>query len=385
MKNTKPLITFTAPALGGGIGRTIVNLANAFVDLDYPVNLLLDEPQHLYEGSLRAGIETHHLETSNVIGGVLFFGNYIRRQRPSVLLTPVVRHTMLAVRTKYLLRAQFKIFPLIHNTYSRSFWNLAPGKKDRCIRKIRKYYSQCDGIIAVSRGVADDLCTLTGFSEDRVKTLYNAVVTEELGNSALDQVDHPWFTPGQPPVIISVGRLHFQKNYPLLIESFELVRRHMRCRLMIVGDGDEREDLEARARSSVYSDDIHLTGHQNNPFALVKRSSVFVLSSLYEGLPTVLIEALAVGTPVVSTDCMSGPAEILDHGRYGPIVPMGDPEALSRAIMEVLRNPLPSETLIKASERYRDRNVAVSYLRAFGMIGGGEGLQRSSPSLSGDE
>ena len=245
MMNTKPLITFTTHALAGGIGRTIVNLANTFVDLGYPVHLLLDEPLHLYGKSLIAGIETFHLRTSHIVGGVVFLGNYIRRHRPSVLITPVVRHTILAVRTRNLLKTQTKVFPVIHNSYSRSFWTLSPRKKHRRIKKIMKYYPQCDGIIAVSRGVADDLCALTKLPEERVKTLYNAVVTEELEKSALEQVDHPWFAPGEPPVIISVGRLHYQKNYPLLIKSFELVRRHTCCRLMIIGDGGERETLDA--------------------------------------------------------------------------------------------------------------------------------------------
>lgn len=369
MKEQGNLITFMSPALGGGIGRTIVNLANASIGLGCRVHLLLDDLEHPFNEFLASDIETYHLRTSNSVTGMPFLAAYMIKHKPSVLLAPVVRQTVFAVRTRTLLRSSSRVFAIIHNSYSKSFKTLNPRKKQARVRKIQKYYPRCDGIIAVSKGVSDDFCSLTGLPGSSVHTLYNAVVTEELGRLAQSPIEHPWFYQDQPPVILGAGRLHVQKNFPLLIEAFEIIRERMICHLVIIGDGPERENLKVRVESSRYSDDIFLAGYQKNPFSYMRQASVFVLSSIYEGLPTILIEALAVGTPVVATDCPSGPMEILEAGRYGPIVPMNEPNALSQAILETLQNPLPEEELRKAAVKYQDHDVARAYLRIFGLDG----------------
>jgi len=174
-------------------------------------------------------------------------------------------------------------------------------------------------------------------------------------------LNHPWFAPGEPPVILSVGRLTKQKDYPTLIRAFALVHRERPARLMILGEGEERPKLEALIQELSLDDDVSLPGFVDNPYAYMARSAVFVLSSAWEGLPTVLIEAMAVGTPVVATDCPSGPAEILEGGKWGKLVPVGDVEALAEAIARKISSPMQKSRL-DVCERFRMDKVIAQYI-----------------------
>jgi glycosyltransferase involved in cell wall biosynthesis len=163
-------------------------------------------------------------------------------------------------------------------------------------------------------------------------------MTSELSVLAEAPMKDPWLAGGEPPVILGVGRLATQKDFSTLLHAFARVRSQRPARLLILGEGDKRFELEALAQNLGLARDVRLPGYADNPFAYMRRCSVFVLSSAYEGLPTVLIEAMACGAPVVSTDCPSGPAEILEGGRYGCLVPIGDPDAMASAILTILQD-----------------------------------------------
>jgi glycosyltransferase involved in cell wall biosynthesis len=173
--------------------------------------------------------------------------------------------------------------------------------------------------------------------------IHNPVVTPELFRQVREPVDHPWFAAGMPPVVLAVGRLTWEKDFPTLIRAFAAVRRQRDARLLILGEGPERDALAALVAQLGLERDVQLPGWARNPHAFMARAGVFVLSSVSEGLPTVLIEALAAAVPVVATDCVSGPREILQDGRLGPLVPPGDPDALATAIHRQLAEPRPAE------------------------------------------
>jgi glycosyltransferase involved in cell wall biosynthesis len=198
------------------------------------------------------------------------------------------------------------------------------------------FYPWADGIIAVSQGVADDLGQITRLSSDRIQVIYNPIVLPELFTLAQEPVEHPWFKPGEPPVILGVGRLHPQKDFPTLIRAFAEVRKVQQARLMILGDGPERQALTTLVSELGLIEDVAFPGFVQNPYAYMSKAAVFVLSSAWEGLGNVLVEAMAIGTPVVSTNCESGPGEILDGGKYGRLVPVGDSRAIAQAITSVL-------------------------------------------------
>ncbi|HUO88492.1 MAG TPA: glycosyltransferase, partial [Rhizomicrobium sp.] len=189
----------------------------------------------------------------------------------------------------------------------------------------------------VSEGVARDLRSFGQFSPHKVSVVHNPVFDPDIAELARQEPLHPWLLAGDPPIILAAGRLHPQKGFDVLLRAFARVRAQIDCRLVILGEGAERASLAAMASDIGLAYDVDFPGFARNPFSLMARAAVFVLSSRWEGFPNALVEAMASGAPVVSTDCPSGPREILDHGRYGRLVPPGSAELLADAILAVLR------------------------------------------------
>jgi len=217
-------------------------------------------------------------------------------------------------------------------------------------------------VVAVSRGVQRDLLRYTRVSAERVVLIYNPSYTNRLLELREQPVEHPWFALGEPPVVLGVGRFYPQKDFSTLIKAFALVRAQRPARLVILGEGPLRPQLEALAQQLGVADQVSMPGFVENPFAYMRRAAVFVLPSQYEGLPNVLIQAMACGCPVVSTNCPSGPEDILDNGKYGHLVPVGDVEAIANAILRVLDGDapaVPEEWLLQ----FHEERVAQQYLK----------------------
>ena len=170
-----------------------------------------------------------------------------------------------------------------------------------------------------------------------------------------------WFADGAPPVLLGAGKFKPQKDLSTLIRAFAMIRASRPARLIILGEGPQRKTLQALCTELGVLEDVAFPGFVDNPFAYMARSKVFVLSSAWEGFGMVLAEAMACGCPVVSTDCPSGPAEILEDGRYGPLVPVSDPEKMSAAIASTLDDPLPVETLRQRAAVFSDASAATLY------------------------
>jgi glycosyltransferase involved in cell wall biosynthesis len=246
---------------------------------------------------------------------------------------------LIALWAARLARRRTPVMVTVHNTMSQSA-PAAGGIAGRLSsRMLRTFYPWARTVVAVSRGAADDLVRTTGLPPEKVEVIYNPVITPELLALARESPDHPWFGPGEPPVVLGVGRLTRQKDFPMLIRAFAEVRRRRPARLIILGQGEDRAALEALLEELGVAADVALPGFRENAMAYMSRSALFVLSSAWEGLPTVLIEALAAGTRVVSTDCPSGPREILGDGALGQLVPVGDVRAMAAAIGDALDRP----------------------------------------------
>jgi glycosyltransferase involved in cell wall biosynthesis len=230
------------------------------------------------------------------------------------------------------------------------------GDRRRRVQRIpallRHFYPEADAVACVSRGVADDVARVTGLPRERIQTTYSPVVSRQLAGGHAGAAPHRWLEPGAPPVVLGVGKLKPQKRFDTLLRAFALLVTERPARLVILGAGRERRSLLALSRSLGVADDVALPGFSRDPFAWMRRAAVFVLSSAWEGLPSVLIQAMACGCPVVSTDCPHGPAEILEGGVHGPLVPVGDHAALAGAIARVLDQPPPAERLRRRADAF---------------------------------
>ena len=226
------------------------------------------------------------------------------------------------------------------------------------------FFPWADAIVPVSEGVGNDLIRL-GIPAEQVTVIHNPIVTPDLIARSIEPLDHPWFVEGHVPIVVAVGRLTQQKDFSTLLRAFAKARVLRPMKLIILGEGELRSELESLVGQLNLQNDVSLPGFVENPFAYVSRSDLFVLSSLFEGLPTVLIEAMAVGTPVVAADCPSGPQEILKGGLYGPLVKLSSPDELAAAMLLRLRQPRDSKSLMQWASRYSIDESVNSYIRLF--------------------
>lgn len=340
----RPIAFFLPSVRGGGAQRVIVNLAQGLVERGVPVDVVLAAAEGVFLDQLPPAVRVVDLRGRRLLRSVVPLIRYLRRERPRVLVSSMSHANLIALWAAKLAGTRTPVMVTVHNTMSEST-RQAGGLEPRLLRA---FYPWAASVVAVSRGAADDLARTTGLPRDRVEVVYNPVITPAILALARGRPDHPWFAAGEPPVVLGVGRLTRQKDFTTLIRAFAQVRRLRPARLVILGDGEDRPALEALARELGVSADVALPGFRDDAPAYMAAASLFVLSSAWEGLPTVLIEALAAGTRVVSTDCPSGPREILQEGRLGALVPVGDVASLATAMAEALaqsRQPPPVEAL----------------------------------------
>lgn len=321
---------------GGGAERVMLNLGRGFAQQGIKVDLVLGKAWGPHMHRVPPEVRLVNLEASGSIATTSALVRYLQKEQPTVLLSALHYANEIAILAKQLARVPTRILVTEHNTFSQERLHLS-SIKQRLLPLLMRYLYPCsDGIIAVSQGVAKDLAHTVGLPIESIRAIYNPVITPELLEKAQEPLAHPWFTPDKPPVILGVGKLEAQKDFSTLIRAFSQVRQVRSARLMILGWGPDRPKLEALIQELNLEPDVLLAGYIDNPYPYMAKASVFVLSSAWEGLPTVLIEAMAVGTPVVSTNCPSGAAEILSHGEYGLLTPLGDSQALAEAILKVL-------------------------------------------------
>jgi glycosyltransferase involved in cell wall biosynthesis len=351
---------------GGGVERCLINLAQGFLDRGLRVDVVLGQAGGPHLAKLPAAVRLIDLNASRQLARLPKLARYLRHERPSALLAAGHFTNEIAVCARALAQCRTRVIVAEHNTLSRAARPEAAHKQRLRLLSSRLCYPWADGIVAVSRGVACDLASIIGCALERIRVIYNPVVTQELLAKAHADLHHAWFRPGAPPVILGIGKLEAQKDFPTLIRAFAQVRAQRTARLMILGWGPDRPQLEALIKDLRLAPDVELAGHVANPYAYMSRAAILALSSAWEGLPTVLIEALAVGLPVVSTNCPSGPAEILGNGHRDLLTPVHDHGALAAAILRVLSGctrPVAPQRL----DAFRADTVVEQYLEVMGV------------------
>jgi glycosyltransferase involved in cell wall biosynthesis len=288
---------------------------------------------------------------------------YLRSAEPDALLTTLPNNNLVAVWAKWLCRPRTRIVVCEGNTTSKEVSACASNPFDgKWPILIKEWYPRADGIVAVSDGVAGDLSQVSGLPPERITTIFNGVDLRRLDELAAAPVADPWFEVDAPPVLLAAGRLAPQKDFPNLLKAFARVRSRREVRLVILGEGPERARLESLAADLGIAADVKMPGAVLNPFSYMARARLFVLSSAWEGLPTVLMEALACGCPIVSTDCPSGPREILDGASFGELVRVGDDMALAEAILRALASPADRSRLRARAQSFSVDAAVEGYL-----------------------
>jgi glycosyltransferase involved in cell wall biosynthesis len=343
----------------------MLQLAASFCARGRAVDLVVAVPGGPLDAQVPPGPRLVSLGAPRTVFALPALIRYLRRERPVALLSTLEHANVLAVGAGAAARAGV---PIVLREANVLLPRTELGRRARLLRRLmRPTYRAADGIIAVSRSVATSLTEELGLEAGHVRTIYNPIVTGALYEKAKAPLDDPWFAPGAPPVVLAVGRLAPQKDFATLIRAFAQLRAGRQARLVILGEGPERRPLEALARQLGVAADVKLPGYDHNPFRYMSRASVFALSSLYEGLPGALIQAMACGCRVIATDGAGGAREVLEDGRIGPLVPPRDPGALARGLSTLLddaRTGLPR--VRHRVDRFSEKAAIDAYLEVLG-------------------
>jgi len=360
--SARPNVALFMPSLrGGGAERVMLDLARGMAKRGYVVDLVVLNRIGEVTTDVGRGVKVVDLHRTRAAVALPALISYLRRRRPPVMLSTLEHINVLAVIATKLVGG-IRLVIREANTPSEDLGR--QELKGRFVRMaMRTTYGAAAGIIAVSQGVARSLSETLRLDPARIQVIASPVITDRLREGVKEPPAHPWFSDGGEPVILGVGRLVEQKGFDTLLRAFAKARQGVPSRLVIFGEGTLREELTNLAAQLGVADSFQLPGFDPNPFTYMSSCDLFVLSSRWEGLPNVLIQAMAAGAKVVATDCPSGPNEVLDGGELGALVPVDDVDAMADAMVEGLGSPrrdLPAEWF----DRYDSEAVVGRYVEA---------------------
>lgn len=365
--NPELIACFFSTSGHSGIDRAADNLIPALASRGYRVDLLKVRKHGPTLAQKPAGVRIIDLGSSHTLACLPAIVRYLRENRPVVMFSDKDKVNRTALAARWLSHVPTRLVLSIGTTVSINLHSRGALTRWGQRLSIGWLYRLAHQVLVPSRGVADDMASFTRLPRDRILVVPRPVVPAELFQEALPEPDHPWFLRKEVPVILSVGELSWRKDFEMLLRAFARVRTTRHCRLIILGRGKQRARLLALAEELGVAEDVELPGFIPNPYAYMAHADLFAFTSRWEGLGFVLIEALATGTPVVSTDCPSGPREILRNGEYGPLVPVGDDRRMAEAILTTLASPLPACKLREAALPYEIENSVDAHLLAMGL------------------
>lgn len=394
LTSRRKIAIFLPSLTAGGVARVMLQLAQAFVENGHTVDLVLCRSQGAFMGHLPPQIRVLELKARPILVSrflltlrnfaairVLFLPilfslkppkalaflpdliQYLRQEKPYVLLSAKTHTNLVALWATQLAKTSNRVVISERTTLGDITKTSQKWRWRFILPVLAREYPKAGGIITVSNGVKEELAIHTGLPPHTITTIYNPVLIQKIRGKSLDPINHPWFQQEEStPIILGVGRLVPQKDFATFLKAFSHVRQNRLAHLVILGEGRQRLELEALAHSLGIHKDVWMPGFSDNPYAFMSKASMLVLSSIYEGLPNVLIEALACGCPIVSTDCPSGPTEILEKGKFGTLIPMGNIQALAQAIHHTLDNPPNRNDLLLRAADFDIQKVSRQYL-----------------------
>lgn len=357
---------FAATSGHSGVDRILGNLVPAMVSLGVRVDVLGIEGHGPRFDDLPAGARVVPLSARHAATALPSLCRYLAHERPHALLSDKDRVNRVALAARFLSRASTRVAVRLGTTVSVNLRDRGWLERNLQRASMRWAYPAAEAVVVPSKGVARDLIQWARVNPARLHVIPSPVVTEQLLQLAHARPAHPWMDDPEIPVVLGVGELSERKDFSTLVRAFAIVTAKRPCRLVILGEGRKRCELEALAEALGVGDRVALPGFEPNPYAYLARAAVFALSSRWEGLGLVLVEALALGVSSVACDCPSGPHELLGETGLGGLVAVGDHHAMAGQIEAFLLNPHPQARCREAVVAYSDENSARRYLEALG-------------------
>ena len=360
MDRTK--IAFFLPNLaGGGAEKVSINLLREMVKYkNLQIDLLLGNAEGDFIDDVPEGVNVIDLKTNRVLKTLPALIMYLRNSKPYSLLSHISHTNVVALLAKRISNTNVRVFVVEHNNLSARNTFLL---RKRMLRPLMKWlYPSAEHVVAVSEGVANTIHHQLKLNQTKIVTIYNPVVMPEIFEKMKVDLPHQWLNENTIPVFLAVGRFTEQKDFSNLLEAFATTLKSIQAKLIILGDGKLRAELERKIATLDLNNHVSMPGFSENPYSFMSRATCFVLSSRYEGLPTVLIEAMACGCNVVSTNCPSGPSEILKNGTLGILVPIEDHKKLAEAMVDSVKSPTSSEALKQRAEAFTPSAVVPKYV-----------------------
>jgi glycosyltransferase involved in cell wall biosynthesis len=344
----------------GGAEMISVRLANEFAAIGHDVTIIANSAEGPLRGDVTADVRVVDLG-SRTLAAIPKLIAYLKGERPAIFISGLLYNNIAALLAKLVSRWKGHLFVCQHITFSIEATIKAKDLVASVLLAV--LMRAADTIVAVSAGVADDLARYGLLSRRRISVIYNPIITRDFNQRAAVRPNHAWLDQAEEPVFVAVGRLHESKDYPTLLRAFALARQSVKVRLIILGEGPLLGELQALATELGIAEHVAFAGLRTNPLPFMRAAKALVLSSSYEGFGNVLAEALACGTPVISTRC-NGPIEILGDGAFGTLVPIGEPHALAEAIVTAAGQPVlvDPQSLRCSAERFKAERIAEQYL-----------------------
>ena len=372
---------------GYGADKVLVKITNGLAQKGVQVDLVVaKKPEHPVQ-ELHPGVQVLNLGSSRkqILRNVLGLSRYLSIHQPDVLFSSIhfnnVTATTALALSQVLSGVSSRLVLRQANTLRHHLKSYPFPVGHALGFCTRLSYKRADTIISQSEGMSRDVKDFMKADPEKIRLIYNPTVTPDIFEKAQQPTNHVWFDQHTAPIVLAAGRLKPQKDFTTLIRAFADVKQTIpEARLVILGDGPQRQELETLAAELGIADSVDLPGFQRNPYAFIAMADMFILSSRYEGLPNILIEALALGKRIVATDCESGPAEILQQGKYGPLVPVGSRDRMADAIREALQQPYACLRMPQATANFTQDTQVEKYIRIFSNSPSKE-RQATSPEL----
>lgn len=364
--NSKRHIAIFVPSMrGGGAERVMAVLANWFASHGHTVDLVLAQSEGPYLNELDDAVSIIDLNSSRVAFAFGPLVKYLKNSQPDVMLTALVHANLLGIIARIVARSKTRI--VLSERGATSISSDGTNLKPWWSFAIKKLYPKANAITVVSNGVGQELREEFGIDPSLLTTVYNPVDIDLINQLANEgEVDHEWIRDEKIHVFLAVGRLTEVKGFDVLIRAFARIHKSSNSRLIILGDGPLHSELITLTESLGIQDKVAFPGFKSNPFVWMRNSDTFVLSSFSEGLPNALLQAMACRVPVISTNCKHGAAEILDEGKYGHLVPVGDIEQLADAMLASLSKKVYSDVTARIDD-FRLDKIGRNYAQALGV------------------